>query len=118
MEQIGVIGLGRMGSAIAQRLNSEGLIVHGWTRSGRLVDGVESAADLETLVRDSETLILSLLDDAAVAGVLDALLTYDLKGKQIIETSTVKPSNLIDRNKRSPAKGQSLLMPPFPAVRN
>ena len=97
MERFGIIGLGRMGSAIAQRMTAEGLSVQGWTRSGRPVEGVKSTLDLETLVKNCDTLILSLYDDAAVAGVLDTLLTFDLKGKQIIETSTVMPGLLIDR---------------------
>lgn len=97
MERIGVIGLGRMGSAIAQRMSSQGRPVLGWTRSGRAVEGVESAADLATLVAGSDSLILSLFDDAAVSAVLDALLACDLAGKQIIETSTVLPGLLKDR---------------------
>jgi ketopantoate reductase len=40
MERIGVIGLGRMGSAMARRLMGAGVDVTGWTRSGRGVDGV------------------------------------------------------------------------------
>jgi 3-hydroxyisobutyrate dehydrogenase len=42
MERIGVIGLGRMGSAMARRLMGAGVDVTGWTRSGRGVDGVLS----------------------------------------------------------------------------
>jgi len=50
MERIGIIGLGRMGSAIAQRMAAEGGSVLGWTRSGRAVEGVENAQDIEALV--------------------------------------------------------------------
>ncbi len=105
MERIGVIGLGRMGSAIARRMTEEGRPVLGWTRSGRKVNGVQAAADLDTLVRGSDTLILSLYDDQAVAEVLDALMTHDLTGKQIIDTSTVRPSVLSDRAERIAACG-------------
>jgi 3-hydroxyisobutyrate dehydrogenase-like beta-hydroxyacid dehydrogenase len=105
MERIGVIGLGRMGSAIAQRMSTQEHPVMGWTRSGRKVDGVQSANDIETLVEGSNTLILSLYDDAAVESMLDKLLALDLTGKQIIETSTVVPDILIDRIDRIIAKG-------------
>ncbi|MCV2866415.1 NAD(P)-binding domain-containing protein [Albidovulum sediminicola] len=91
METIGVIGLGRMGAAIAQRLTAQGRAVLGWTRSGRTVEGVACAPDLGTLVSRSDTLILSLLDDVAVGEVLDELTTMTLAGKQIIDTSTVTP---------------------------
>ncbi len=97
MERIGVIGLGRMGSAIAQRYSAQGHPVCGWTRSGRTIDGVPAAADLAALVAASDTIILSLLDDTAVATVLDHLLTCNLQAKQIIDTSTVVPTLLTDR---------------------
>lgn len=106
MEHIGIVGLGRMGSAIAQRMTAQtqGGIC-GWTRSGRPVDGVETTADLASLVSASDTLVLSLYDDAAVAEILDQLLTFDLIGKLIIDTSTVSPNVLQDRAAQIVAKG-------------
>jgi 3-hydroxyisobutyrate dehydrogenase-like beta-hydroxyacid dehydrogenase len=97
MDRIGVIGLGRMGSAMAVRLAAQGVPVMGWTRSGRVVDTVPSAPDLAALVAASDVLILSLYDDAAVSEMLDALLALDLAGKLIIETSTAVPQNLTTR---------------------
>lgn len=97
MERIGVIGLGRMGGAIARRLVDRGCPCAGWTRSGRMVEGVPSAPDLGALVAASDTLILSLFDDAAVAEMLDALLRHDLEGRLILETSTVVPQVLMER---------------------
>lgn len=113
MERIGVIGLGRMGSAIAQRMSEQGRDVLGWTRSNRAVEGVTSAADLAALVANSETLILSLFDDSAVAEILDALLELDLNGKQIIDTSTVVPTLLKDRIERIMAKGATAVDAPI-----
>lgn len=97
MERVGVIGLGRMGSAIARKFAAGGLTVTGWTRSGRSVEGIASAPDLGTLVGASDTLVLSLFDDAAVAETLDALHGHDLAGRLVIETSTVVPQILRDR---------------------
>lgn len=113
MNRIGIIGLGRMGSAMAQRFVAEGNQVLSWTRSGRSVDGIGSAADIPTLVATSDTLILSLLDDAAVANVLDQLLTCDLRGKQIVDTSTVVPDLLKDRIDGIHAKGGSAVDAPI-----
>ncbi len=113
MEKIGVVGLGRMGSAIAQRYVAMGHIVTGWTRSGRTIDGVPGAASLESLVSGSDTLILSLFDDAAVASVLDALLNCDIEGKQVIDTSTVVPTLLTDRTARITAKGATAVDAPI-----
>jgi 3-hydroxyisobutyrate dehydrogenase len=64
-------------------------------------------------VAQSETLILSLFDDNAVAMVLDALLELDLVGKQIIETSTVVPNILKDRIEQITAKGATAVDAPI-----
>lgn len=92
-----IIGLGRMGSAIAARFAAQGQQVTGWTRSGNVPAGITPADDLASAVAASPTLVLSLYDDHAVAEVLDGLLGLDLTGKLIIETSTVSPVILQDR---------------------
>lgn len=102
MDRIGIIGMGRMGSAMAQRLAGQGASVTGWTRSGLSRDragalGIGRAATLADLVAASDTIITSLYDDAAVAEILDALLALDLSGTLIIETSTAIPQLLTSR---------------------
>lgn len=98
-ERLGVIGLGRMGRAMAARLADQGAAVTGWTRSG-LTDAdaqamwIKAADGLEGLVAGSDVLILSLFDDDAVRAVLDQLTAFDLDGKLIIDTSTVSPGLL------------------------
>ncbi len=113
MDRIGVIGLGRMGTTIAQRFQLQGHHVLGWTRSGRTVDGIEAAADIPALAAASDTLILSLLDDDAVATVLYQLIACDLTGKQIIDTSTVIPDILKNRVDHINAKGGSAVDAPI-----
>ena len=113
MERIGVIGLGRMGGAIARRMQDEGHPVIAWTRSGRAVEGIALAPDIATLIAQSDTLVLSLLDDDAVASVLDACLACDLSGKQIIETSTVVPTILQDRITQIAQKGATAVDAPI-----
>lgn len=113
MNNYGVIGLGRMGSAIAQRVAQQGAPVVGWTRSGHPVEGVETLPNLGALVERANTLVLSLFDNAAVSEVLDALLALDLSGKQIIETSTVVPSILKTRVSRIEAAGATAVDAPI-----
>ncbi|MDX8347231.1 NAD(P)-dependent oxidoreductase [Cognatiyoonia sp. IB215446] len=113
MNRIGIIGLGRMGSAMARRFATEGYDVHGWTRSGRAVEDIESVKDIAALVAVSDTLILSLLDGAAVASVLDQLLDCDLASKHIIDTSTVIPDILKTRNEAIAAKGATAVDAPI-----
>jgi len=99
---VGIVGLGRMGSAMAARLSGQGCTVSGWTRSGiapaRAGElGIAACADIPALAAASGIVVLSLLDDAAVAAVLDALCRCDLSGKLIVETSTVAPETLRGR---------------------
>ncbi|AHM04325.1 2-hydroxy-3-oxopropionate reductase [Roseibacterium elongatum DSM 19469] len=118
MNQIGIVGLGRMGSAIAARLAAQGHPVAGWTRSGLTPEraealGIARAETLPDLVAASETLILSLYDDAAVAAVLDTVLGLPLDGKLIVETSTVSPQQVQSRAADVAAKGASILDAPI-----
>jgi 3-hydroxyisobutyrate dehydrogenase-like beta-hydroxyacid dehydrogenase len=113
MDRIGVIGLGRMGAAMATRLTGQGMPVTGWTRSGRHVEGLPQAPDLAALVAASDVLILSLFDDAAVNEMLDALLACDLAGKLIIETSTAVPQNLTARADRMAEAGAQIVDAPI-----
>ncbi|SOB93733.1 NAD(P)-dependent oxidoreductase [Rhodobacter maris] len=113
MTRIGVIGLGRMGAAMAERFVAQGAQVCGWTRSGRTVPGIDSAPDMESLVAQSEVIALSLLDDAAVAAVLDALLKRDLSGKLVADTSTADPHLLCDRAAAFAARGAQIVDAPI-----
>jgi 3-hydroxyisobutyrate dehydrogenase len=95
--RIGIIGLGRMGRAMATRLASQGLAVTGWSRSGMpagLSDSVAEAGSLNDLADGSDIIILALLDDAAVDAVVGTLETFDLADKLIVDTSTVSPLTL------------------------
>lgn len=97
--RIGIVGLGRMGSAIAARLSAQDYPVSGWTRSGitpaRSAElGIAAARDLAALAAACDILILSLIDDAAVDAILTELSALDLAGKLIVETSTVSPATL------------------------
>ena len=113
MDRIGVIGLGRMGSAIAARFAALGLPVIGWTRSGRSVPDVPAAPDLDHLIARADTLVLSLFDDAAVAGMLAALLARDLGGRLIVETSTIAPATLTGFADRVARAGAALVDAPI-----
>ena len=74
--RVGIIGTGRMGTAIAKRLIETGHDVSAWNRSpGKTADavsaGAQNAASLADLVADCGTLISSLTDATAVSAALD-----------------------------------------------
>ncbi len=90
-EHVAILGLGRMGSAMAEKLARDGCAVTGWTRSGGASEHFRVAATLGEAVAASDVLILSLLDDGAVRDVLGQMAGLDLGGKLVVETSTVSP---------------------------
>lgn len=99
LPSIGIIGLGRMGCALAGRISSLKFPVCGWTRSGVSQDkaaslNIAAADSLEDLVGRSDIILTSLLDDAAVQSVLGELARMTLDGKLIAETSTIRPGTV------------------------
>jgi len=99
--RIGIIGLGKMGSAISTRLSNHGFSLSGWNRSG-LSKAKESSLNIQmedsilALSKSAEIIILSLSDDNAVIEVLNELCVNNLKNKLIVDTSTVRHTTLSD----------------------
>jgi len=97
--RIGIAGLGRMGSAIAERLLEVGREITVWNRTPEKVDpivsaGAEAAATPAELARKADAIITILTDAAAIDAVYrgqDGLLSADLGGKLVIDMSTVQP---------------------------
>jgi len=116
--RIGVVGLGKMGSAIAARLTHEGMVVSGWTRSGvdqgwSRENGVTDHGSLAGLVENSDVILTSLFDDAAVSSVFAQLLECDLAGKLVVETSTINPKVVTSHSDQFQTTGASLLDAPI-----
>ncbi len=93
---IGIIGTGRMGTAFAKRLIDCGHTVHVWNRTAEktataIEAGATAAPDPAALVRSSDVILTSLTDFAALEPVLAGLTAADLKGKLVIEMSTLLP---------------------------
>jgi 3-hydroxyisobutyrate dehydrogenase len=100
--KIGVCGIGRMGSAIAQRLMSVGHEVGIWNRNSAktkpLTDaGAKLFASPPELVEGCEVTIVMLLNDAATEAVYrgsNGILQSRLAGKLVIDMSTVRPDTM------------------------
>ena len=98
--QIGVAGLGAMGSAIAARLMEVGHQVTVWNRTAEktrpLAEAGAKVADSPAgVAAASEAIITILTDGAAIEAVYhgpSGLLSGDVTGKLFIEMSTVPPS--------------------------
>jgi 3-hydroxyisobutyrate dehydrogenase-like beta-hydroxyacid dehydrogenase len=97
--RIGFIGLGLMGSRLARRLHSSGWNVQAWNRSldpakSLARDGVAISSSLTKLVADSEVVLSSLADDAAVHSVYfddGGVFPSAKPGTIILEMSTISP---------------------------
>ena len=93
---IGIAGTGRMGTAFARRLIETGHGVSVWNRSiGRTADAVAAGAvacDLAGLAA-CDTIVMSLTDAKACAGVLDQVTGFGLTGRLVIEMSTLLPED-------------------------
>lgn len=91
--QLGFIGLGHLGNAIAKRLLDCGHSLTVWNRTPAKTEGmpVEAAADPNSVADKTEIVFLCLFDSAAVASVLgreNGLLSGDISGKTVVDLST------------------------------
>jgi 3-hydroxyisobutyrate dehydrogenase len=97
--KIGIVGTGRMGSAVARRLLEFDHEVRVWNRTVANADaaleaGAKWAPTLTELVNQSEVVISFLRDNAAVARVYlgsEGLLSGRVEGRHFIDMSTVTP---------------------------
>ncbi|KAF5677369.1 gamma hydroxybutyrate dehydrogenase [Fusarium heterosporum] len=124
--QIGWIGLGSMGLAMAINLqrhlsstNGSSLIYFNRTitRGDPLKDiGAQPAITAKDLVTKSDIVFLSLSDDSALESTLDAITDADdsrhLAGKIIIDTSTVHPDSSAKAQARLNERGAEFIASP------
>lgn len=114
----GLIGLGRMGKALATRLRAEGVELYAWNRT------LTKAREIDVIVSDTpayvasrtDVIILSLFDSKAVRSVMaqkDGLLSADLTGKTIIDTTTNASSEIEYFYSAFAQKGASYLEAPL-----
>ncbi|MFJ5224271.1 nuclear transport factor 2 family protein [Streptomyces sp. NPDC088400] len=89
---IAVLGLGRMGDAIATRLAAQGRDVVGWTRSGRTSGTVRTTVDPSDAVAKADLVLLALFDGAACQQVLDDVRDSLRTDTMVLNTSTIAPA--------------------------
>ncbi|MCQ9130357.1 nuclear transport factor 2 family protein [Streptomyces hilarionis] len=97
---IAVLGLGRMGRAIATRLASRGWDVVGWTRSGRTPDAVRKTSDPHDAVAKADLVLLALFDGPACREVLDDVRDSLRAGAVVVNTGTVSPAEASEPARR------------------
>ncbi|MFF4585521.1 nuclear transport factor 2 family protein [Streptomyces sp. NPDC001388] len=89
---IAVLGLGRMGTAIATRLTAQNRDVVGWTRSGRTPGAVPTTDGPHEAVAKADVVLLALFDGPACRQVLDDVGDALRPDTIVLNTSTVAPA--------------------------
>ena len=97
--KVGIVGLGRMGAAMSERLRSQGFEVVGWdqnagTNQRLAVGGLHIAADARGVAAESEIVISSITEDNGARRIFtgpDGFLQADVNGKLFVEMSTLQP---------------------------
>lgn len=121
MERIGLVGLGRMGAAIGERILSAGAALVVWNRTpGRAealtAQGATEAGSLMELAATCDVVLTILTDDAALEAVYDApdgLLTDDVRGRLFVEMSTVRTNTIQRLSRNVVARGARLVDAPL-----
>lgn len=118
--RIGLVGLGRMGTAILPHLIGESNCVTVWNRTPtKLVEaralGVEVARTPRELTDNADIILSLLFDDAAVDEVYlgtNGLLLGDCSGRLFVEMSTIRLDTLQELAPTIRARGGSLIDAP------
>lgn len=118
MQTVGVIGLGRMGSAMAGRFSENGWQVHAFTRSGidaQMASRLSIVPHISAgeVARNCDLVFLSLYDDTAVEEMVTALCQSGIAGRLIVDTSTVRPAVLAGLMPLIEAAGASAIDAPI-----
>ena len=115
--RVGVAGLGRMGSAIAAHLIDAGHEVTVWNRTADKVKpltaaGAKVAASPAELAGAVEAIVTILTNREAIAAVYEGpsgLLAGNVKGKLVIDMSTVQPETEVALAEKVRAKGATFV---------
>lgn len=97
---VAVLGLGRMGDAIAGRLAAQDHDVVGWTRSGRPSIAVPVTTDPRDAVAKADLVLLALFDGPACRQVLDDVRDALRADTVVVNTSTIAPTEAAELARR------------------
>lgn len=117
---IGIVGLGRMGAAMSQRLREQGFEVVGWdhkaeTNKTLAAGELRIAANAREVAAAAEIVISSITEDNGARRIFngpDGFLQGDVKGKLFIEMSTLQPMTGRELAPLVEAKGARLIESP------
>lgn len=114
-EKVGVIGLGIIGTRVAENLRSSGRHVYVWSRSPKpIANFLSSPAELAQL---TEVIQIFVTDGKALLEVVEGLAEKLTKKHILINNSTSDPESVVDAYQVTREKGASFLDAPFTGSR-
>lgn len=110
---VGLVGLGVMGSRIAANLNSAGLLKRVHNRTHQKAQEFEKtfgvrASTLQEVVDECDVVLTMLSDDGAVRGVYGNMLPRLRNGQILADMSTIAPSTSVDLSNEVKKKGATM----------
>lgn len=94
---VGVIGLGRMGGAAAERLAGQGLDVTVWNRTPRGIAGATTAKSAAALLAESDVALVALFDGPSTREVLSgALGEAGGRTQVVVDIATKAPDEAVE----------------------
>ena len=117
---VGVVGLGRMGFRIAQRLAASGLTVCGWDRNPETVRalgaaGIATAPHARAAAEHGDIVITCVTEDSGVREIFtgaDGFFATDVRGKLFVEMSTLRPQTAYELEPLVAARGAAFIDSP------
>ena len=105
IKRVGFLGLGLMGSRMAQSLKRRGFEVVGWSRSKKPVEGIELARTPGEVAAQVDALCTCVADPPALEDVASQLLAASRPGQLFIDFSTISVALAQSLGARCEAKG-------------
>ena len=128
--KVGIVGLGRMGTAMSDRLRQNSVDVVGWDQNANTnktlaASGLPIAANARAVAAQSDVVISIITEDHGVRRIFtgsQGFLSGDVTGKLFIEMSTLQPMTGRELAPQVEAKGARLIESPvlgtIPQVRD
>jgi 3-hydroxyisobutyrate dehydrogenase-like beta-hydroxyacid dehydrogenase len=118
--KVGIVGLGRMGGAMWQRLASQGFEMCGWDKNTAAArdhagKGLRLLNSPRAVAADADVVITIVTQDFGVRGLYagqGGFLEANIAGKIFIEMSTLRPSTVRELAPQVEAKGARLIDAP------
>lgn len=118
--KVGIVGLGRMGSAMSQRLRQQGFDVTGWDHNADVnralaATGLRIATGARDVAAGSDVVISIITEDHGVRRIFNGpngFLDGDVAGKLFVDMSTLQPMTGRELAPTVAAKGARLIESP------